>query len=236
MDFLNLQTVDDIKAALATQRTVTRQVLLELDGIGERELTRISSEAEDLRIANAIRAKEVRLLERYSSRPSLREFSLPHIRGIAKDGGTFGVAAIVGEVILGNVRAIEGRFSRVHRLILMLLLREIDNPSAVETDLVDFLLRFMRIELNESAQDIVGEDRHQLLRGLMRPLVEVMILVMQEYALLESPDNKGFRLTAMGRRVMLHLFDAQKFIESVAEAHHRLQQDGHSAPKADVAN
>ena len=236
MDFLNLRTVNDLNTALHRQRTTTRQVLLELDSIGERLLPQSTTEEEELKIANEIRNREVRLLERYSARPSLREFQLPYMKGVANEGGTFGVAAIVGEVLLGNIRAIETRFARVHRSMLMLLMREIDNPKSEHHDLIDFILKFMRIDLREGAVGISEGERQRVLRGLLRPLVEVMILVMQEYGILESLDNKGFRLTAMGRRVMLHLFDAQKFIDEVARTHQRLQQEGNAVPKEVVAN
>jgi len=226
MDLLNINTVSELNSALSSQRTATRQALLELDAVHGQLFSIESEEKDEMRVARILLDKEVRLLERYSSRPSLREFQLPYMQGFAKEGGTFGTVAIVGEVILQNICAIESRFARVHRFILMLILREIDDPSAEVVDLIDVVLRFMRIELKQELDTLPEPERQRLLRGLMRPLVEATILVLQQYRIVESPDNQGWRLTAMGRRVMLHLFDAQKFIEHIAETHLRLQQAG----------
>jgi hypothetical protein len=157
------------------------------------------------------------------------------MQGFAKDGGTFGVSAIVGECILANVRGIDPRFVKAHRHLLMLILREIDNPTNGASDLVAVALKFMRIHLDEDKAPQTEEERARVLYGLMRPLVEIFLLVLEEYSVLESHENQGWTLTAIGRRVMLHLFDAEKFIEHVAEVHKNLQQSGEAGVRGVVA-
>ena len=63
---------------------------------------------------------------------------------------------------------------------------------------------------------------------LIRPLAEAMITVAQHYQLVEAQGDEGYVITSFGRRVMLHLFSAQQFIEAVSEAHVRLQQTARS--------
>ena len=43
--------------------------------------------------------------------------------------------------------------------------------------------------------------------------------------MVESPDAHGYRLTPMGKRVFLHLFDVQKFIDTISTAHVRLREE-----------
>lgn len=229
MDFLSLRSAQELNTAVSRQRVITRRVLLELDRLAESLVPQEMNEEDETEIAGKLRLGEVRLLKKYSALPTLRELQIqPHLRGVSGEEGTFGVAAIVGEVLLSSIRAIEPRFSRVHRLLLMLLMREIDNPEQEEADIIGIALRFMRIELKAELNGISEDERQRLLRALLRPLVETMILVMQEYGLVEWVEERGYRLTPVGKRVMMHLYDVQVFIDTVARAHIGLQ--GEVAP------
>lgn len=226
-DFLHVRTVNELNQALSRQRALTRQALVELDAISERMLPRSLAEASELEMEEAwlaFKREEIRLLERYAGMPTLTEFEqMPGLTGLAKEGGTFGVAALVGEVVLSIILSLEPQFARIHRLVLMLLLRELDSPTPADEDLVDTVLRFVTIELKDS--DTLGEATHHALRrGIVRPMVEAMLMATEEYAMVESPDHHGFILTSLGKRTMLHMFDSQRFVEAITAAHRRLQK------------
>jgi hypothetical protein len=227
-DFLHVHTINELNQALSRQRAITRQTLVELDDLSERLLPRSLVESSDPEMEAAwtgLKMAEVALLARYASLPTLTEFDLtPGLSGLAKEGGTFGVAALMGEVVLSVVAATEPRFARVHRLVMMVLLKELDSPTPSDRDLVDTVLRFMRIELKESVKSLTEAERQALLRGLIRPLVDAMLMTTEQYGLAERPDQQGYILTTLGRRTLLHMFDSQRFIETITEAHARLRQ------------
>jgi hypothetical protein len=226
-DFLHIHSVNELNQALSRQRALTRQALIELDAISERLLPRSLNHASELEMEAAwlgFKREEVRLLAYYAGLPTLTEFErTPGLSGLAKPGGTFGLAALVGEVVLSIILSIEPRFARVHRLVMMLLLKELDSPTPATEDLVDTVLRFMRIELKDAT--LSESDRQALLRGLVRPLIDAMLMATEEYKMVESPDHQGYILTHLGQRTMLHMFDSQRFIETISEAHARLQNN-----------
>lgn len=83
----------------------------------------------------------------------------------------------------------------------------------------------MRFELSQSLGAVTEEERTRLLRAMLLPLAETMLLVCGQYGLIENPDNQGWVITNLGQRVVAHLFDAYRFIDSVVAAHTRLQTE-----------
>jgi hypothetical protein len=230
-DLLTIRSIPELQDALSQQRAFTRKVLEELDTLGA-QLPDEASPEEEIKVAAELKAQEYRLLARYSELPTLTEFQqLPALRGMSNAGGTFGVAAVVGEVLLSTVRGITPGFVRLHRVIMLLLLKEMDDPALADSDLVDPVVRFMRLQMHESLSKLGEEERSKLVHETVRPLVQAMLLVLHEYGVVEIPDANGYRLTPVGKRVFMHLFDVQKFIDAVSAAHIRLQ-GAPSAPEA----
>ena len=230
-DLLTIRSIPELQDALSQQRTFTRKVLEELDTLGA-QLPDEASPEEEIKVAAELKAREYHLLARYSELPTLTEFQqLPALRGMSYAGGTFGVAAVVGEVLLSTVRGIAPGFVRLHRIIMLLLLKEMDDPTSADSDLVDPVVRFMRLQMHESLSKLGEEERSKLVHETVRPLVQAMLLVLYEYGVVEIPDANGYRLTPVGKRVFLHLFDVQRFIDAVSAAHIRLQGASSVSPE-----
>ncbi len=224
-DLLTIQSVQELNHALSHQRASTRRALSELDSIGESLIPKEVPETDEVELAAKLRDREIQLLAQYAKLPTLGELQTsPELRDLLMSG-TFSVAAIVGEVLLASVRGIEPNFARMHRHIMLLLLKELDDPTASEVNLVEPVLRFMRLELSDTLKGLQDEERRKLVQGMMRPLVHAMLTVMTEYRLVESPDAHGYILTELGKRTFLHLVSVQQFIDAVTAAHRALQQE-----------
>lgn len=220
-----INTINELQYILGLQRSVTRQATLALDEIIKGVATDENKDDEEY-ISRITMQRETELLEKYARLPTLTELDRnPMLRNIAQSGATFGVAAIVGEVILAHLRVMVNVFPHAHRMLLMVMLAEFDKPVSEDIDLVDTFVRSMKVELSESVGVITEEERRRLLRAMLRKVAEAMVLVCNQYRLIENIRDEGWILTSLGQRVMAHLFDAQRFIDSVADAHRRLQSD-----------
>jgi hypothetical protein len=220
---LHIRTVEDLHKSILLQRSVTRKVTQELDDIIKKVVTEENKD-DDEYLARMFMEHEVQLLTLYATRPTLIEYERsPSLSGVMEAGATFGVTAIVGDVLLANVRILADVFPKAHRSLLLILLDEISKPSSEDVDLVETMMRSMRIELATNPDP----DEHQrLVRAMLTPLAKALLTVMLKYNLLAQPngEDEGYIVTALGQRVLLHLFAAQKFVEAVTEAHHRLQR------------
>jgi hypothetical protein len=222
---LEIRTVEDMHRVIQLQRTTTRSVTQEIDEIAM-SVTTQDNQNDDEYLAEAMMARERELLEKYSNLATLIEHErYPGLRGGMQAGATFGVTTIIGEVLLANIRVLCPAFARAHRSLIFIMLNEISKPSSDDNDLVDTFMRSMAIELKKDDWEITAQERQRLLRAMMTPLAEAMVRVSIKYGLIESIDDEGYTITSLGTRVMLHLYSAQKFIEAIAEAHTRLQQN-----------
>lgn len=218
-----IRTIDELNHLLSQQRSMSRQMTLELDDIVRGVWTPANQDDEEY-LAQTTMRRERELLRKYAVLPTLTEHERsPALRGAMQPGATFAVAAIVGEVILAHVRTNSDVFPRAHRMLLMVMLHEFDKPVSEDGDLVDTFVRSMRVDLTEEMQSLSPEERRRLLHAMLQPLAEAMIVVGEQFGLIEDVSEQGWVLTDMGQRVMLHLFDAQRFLESVADAHRRFQ-------------
>ena len=117
-------------------------------------------------------------------------------------------------------------FVDAHRLLLMVMLAEFDKPASDDIDLVQTFSRAIKVTLDEKKTgDLPPAERQRLLRGMLSKVAEAMVLVCSQYRMIENINDEGWVLTDLGQRVMVHMFDAQRFIESVADAHKRFQKD-----------
>lgn len=219
-----IRTVNELHHILNLQRSVTRQATLALDEIVKGVSTPSNQEDEEY-LGRITMERECLLLEKYARLPTLTEHERnPSLKTMTHTGATFGVAAIVGEVILSHIRTIANKFPNAHRMLLMVMLAEFDKPVSEDIDLVDTFVRSMKVELTETLAVITEEERKRLLRAMLHPVAEAMVLVCKQYKLL-AHEEEGWVITPIGQRVMMHLFDAQRFIDSVADAHKRLQSE-----------
>jgi hypothetical protein len=217
---VNLRTVEDLKKVLFMQRLVTGQA--------KKELLAVASDAElaadpiSEKKATAFMTEERKILEKYANNPTLTEFNLiPNLRGGTKWGATFGVTLLVGELILEQVKAMQGVFEPVMRRMFLILLMEMDKPQ--HGYLVEPLEKAMKIRVTKpDGGPVPFEEQEAYRKRLVHRLVESFIIVGIEYGLFES-NTDGFSMTPLGKRVLLHLLDAEKFVSLLLEAHQKFQ-------------
>lgn len=221
-----IRTIKELHHLLQVQRSVTRQASMALDEIFQ-GLQSPATDNDDEYLARLTMERECQLLEKYARLPTLTELEKhPQLMTAMHPGATFGVAAVVGEVILTHIRTMANVFVNAHRLLLMVMLAEFDKPTSDDIDLVQTFMRSIHVELDaKQTGELTEGERQRLLRGMLSKLAEAMVLVCNHYRLIENVNAEGWVLTPLGERTMFHLFDAQRFIDAVADAHRRFQRE-----------
>jgi hypothetical protein len=221
---LEMRTVEDLHRAIQLQRTVSRNVTQEIDELIKGVSTE-ENQHDDEYHARIMMQREQELLIKYAHKPTLIEHErFPALRLGEPAGATFGVATVMGEVMLANVRALTPVFPRAHRTLFFVMLNEISKPNSDDGDLIDTFMRAMTIELKDQDWSVTEQERKRLLRAMITPLAEAMVMVALQYGMIDQVRDGGYVITSVGARVLLHLFSAQKFIEAISEAHTRLQK------------
>jgi hypothetical protein len=219
---VNVRTVEDLKKVLSVQRMITCQA--------KRELLAVASDAELLqdptnldKKAAAFMAEERLLLEKYANNPTLTEFNLiPNLAGGTHFGATFGVTLLVGELILEQVKSMAPKFESVLRRLFLVLLMELDSPK--HSYLVEPLEKALTFKITKpDGSPVPPEERQSYVKRMVHNLAESFILVSVEYGLVEAKATDGFSITPLGKRVLLHLLDADKFVDLLVDAHKKFQ-------------
>ena len=218
---VNLRTVEDLKKVLFVQRMITRQAKEELLAVAS-DVELIQAEDSDKK-AVAFMAEERKLLEKYANGPTLTEFNLiPNLAGGTHFGATFGTTLLVGELILEQVKVLQGEFEPLLRRLYMILLMELDRPQ--HRYLVEPLEKALKFKVNRpDGAPVPLEEQEAHAKRLVYRLVETFLVISTEYGIVETQTSKGFIITPLGRRVLLHLLDAEKFITLLVTAHTRFQ-------------
>lgn len=233
----NIRTVEDLKKILLRQKLCTRQAAEELAKIASNEnLQAVEGEPEEKqkeKVFTIMKAEQI-LLEKYALYPTMTEFNaMPNTPDLAiKWGATFGVALFVGELILEQVRQLQGAFEAALRTLYLILLSELNNPTS--RYMIEPMERAINMELKDKAGNLLPPDRQiAFKRKLLRQLVESFCLVSVSYGIMDAHQDGEYSLTPLGYRVMLHLIDAQKYIALISAAHKRFQGEKPSDPSLD---
>jgi len=223
---VNLRTVEDLKKVLFVQRMITRQAKEELLAVAS-DADLLQSPNDAARLHNpkelvAFMASERVVLEKYANNPTLTEFNLiPNLAGGTRWGATFGVTLLVGELVLEQVKAMEGKFEPLLRRLFMILLMELDNPK--HSYLVEPLEKAMTFKITRpDGKPVPVEEQLAYKKRMVHKMTESFLVVSSEYGIVVSTPE-GFTLTELGKRILLHLLDAEKFISLLVEAHARFQ-------------
>jgi len=235
---VNLRTIEDLKKVLFVQRMVTRQAKEELLVVASdaalfdspKELARLQ-DPKDLaempgneftKKAATFMTDERHILEKYANNPTLTEFNLiPHLAGGTHWGATFGVTLLVGELVLEQVKAMEGKFEPLLRRLYLILLLELDHPKYEY--LVEPLEKATNFKVTKpDGSPVPLEEQAAYKRRMIHRLIESYLVVSTEYGITETTPE-GFVLTVLGKRILLHLLDAEKFVGLLMEAHARFQ-------------
>ncbi len=179
-----IKTEDDLRKILYIQRSCTRAAKNEILA-----LAIDNWEPEKYIVAGG------KLLDKYAKYPTLTEFSRnPQLSNVYKWGATFGVAALVGTLIIEEVKALQPQFASALRGMLLVTLMALDQPECKS------------IPMEAEAKDAA----------------ELLVAMSVAYGLMIRVKDK-VALTPTGRRVLMHLADTARFIDEMTKAHKKFQ-------------
>src|SRR5271166_5029079 len=194
---LPIHSVEELKKILFIQKTVTDRAKAEMlsiatDGVG------------NPKAAPQFIAEERKLLEKYAAYPTLSEMSAEPeaLMNGTKWGATFGVAALVGGLILEELKRMQPHLEPVLRNMLMLLLDELNYPR--HRYLIEPLERNMTITSKANPTKAAA-----IKRQVCTDLADAMVAVGTQFGIVKGGSNNGVVLTPLGRRVFLHMVDAE---------------------------
>lgn len=224
-EMINIHSFEDLKKVLVRQKLCTRQAAEELGKIASNEvLQAVEGESEERLKEKAftiIRAESL-LLEKYAEYPTMTELNaMPNTPDLAiKWGATFGVALFVGELVLEQVKMIQGSFEMALRALYLILLKELDEPRY--EFMIEPLEKAVKLEMKNKDGSLLPLERQiAFKRNLLTQLAEAFCLVSVSYGIMDAHPDGAYSLTPIGKRVMLHLVDAQRYVILVSEAHKR---------------
>jgi hypothetical protein len=217
---VQLRNLDDLKKILHIQKTITARAGQELVAVAsDRDLSggELTEEQTD-----AFIAAECQILEKYAKYPTLTEFQLmPNSYDGYKWGATFGVTLLVGELIFQQLKTSHPRFGPAIRNLFVLFLAELDNPQ--HQYLIEPLEKHLRVKVtNELDEEVPLEKQKAFVHGILNDFMETMVVVCDSYRIIEVKPG-GVVITPLGKRILLHLMDAAKFIEEMTKAHTKFQ-------------
>jgi len=162
------------------------------------------------------------LLEKYAKYPTMSEFSFhPSLVGATKWGATFGVAVMMKAFVVDPVKAFMQPLAPFVRAALVLILKELNDP--VHEYLIEPLEEALKLRFtDEDGTEVEGDKAKAVSRKLTYQLAEGLLLVGAQYGLVAGAPQ-GFAITDLGRRVLLHMIDADLFLVELAAAHKKFQ-------------
>jgi hypothetical protein len=209
-----IRNIDELKKILFIQKSVTQTAV--------NEMTELLSDEGEMRSAKIVNDAERMLIDKYASYPTLSEFAVsPNLANASKWGATFGVAVLVGSLILEEIKEMQPHFEPVLRHMFVLLLKEMAQPQ--HAYLIEPLEKALIVKMKaEDGGEITEEERKAFVRRIVTQLTEAIVIVGIEYGIIQTKTD-GFTITPLGRRVLLHMLDAQRFVDEMTEAHKRFQ-------------
>jgi hypothetical protein len=197
-----VRSKDELRKLLFIQASIAQQA--------SREMLAIASNPRLSGTPELYVAAQKRLLEKYAGYPTLTEFAQdPQLTNVYKWGATFGVASLAGLLVVEEVRHLQPHFAAVARQLYFLLLKELDQPQ--HKYLVEALGKALKLPAKSARST----------NGLLARLVEAYAVVSIQFGLMSAAP--GLSLTPTGKRVLLHLADAQRFVEETAQAHAKVR-------------
>ncbi len=205
-----IRNAEDLKKILFIQKTVTEQA--------KNEMLAVATDGiQDPKTAKAFIAEERKLLEKYANYPTLTEFAeSPDLTNGAKWGATFGVTILVGGLIIKEVETRLPHMKPVLRHMVMLLLKELHKPEH------RYLIEPLENNLKMNSKSMAQGQQSAVKRQIVMELADVIIGVGARYGLMTKKDGTVM-ITPVGRRVLFHMVDAQRFIDEMSKAHAHFQ-------------
>ena len=226
LQVVKIDTLEDLKKALFLQKQMTRRAHDELQTVaGDNILD--GDPNPDPETVKKFMKDEADLLKTYAFRLTLTEWAMGGIEAgnTAQWGATFGVALLVGELILSQVNSMHpGYGSAVKGLFVNLLTLE-NRLRLNGEDISEINSLIMNFNVTKADGTPIESDATKAtIRKGLQEVLHTIIATGIEYGLFEETET-GHQITKTGHRVMLHMHDIQKFVDTLAAAHARFQNE-----------
>ncbi len=219
-----IENIQDLYRILTLKRIISRRAGEELLEIaGDRVLKNNAHPTDEE--ALAFMEEEKQLLYKYASYPTLTEWeTMPSMRAGTKWGSTFGVTVLVGELVLQHVGQLHPGFPRpVLQKMLFAILGELDTPTA--NYLIEPFEKMINFKIERAdKREMSDEEKSQYIRRILTEILQSFVLVLDRYGLVEAQQGAA-AITPFGKRILLHLRDARNFVDILAAAHTRFQDE-----------
>lgn len=219
-----LDNLEDLKHVLFAQKTIGQEVRREMISLAtsmELATGKVSGPEEMRRIITG----QTKLLDKYAKYPTLSEFSFhPSLSGGTKWGATFGVAIMVKALIVDQIKATMPMFAPFMRNVYLIILKELNNPThEFLIEPLEEVVKF-RVTAGEGGEEINDDKSKMLTRRLLYQATERLLMISVQYGVVEAAPI-GFAISDLGRRVLLHMIDADIFLNELTAAHKRFQSE-----------
>ena len=240
-NLLNLNVFEDLQKTLIRQKESTEKAKRELNRLTDSVMILYAPDGSfSEATTNEITRKVTNLLSSYATLPTLSEFAAkPALLNTASWGGSFGVATIVGTVMLKTLAEFSDFPAPVVKSIFIRVLKELHDVAKGGGNEISIMERIME-SLCFSIKDwngngIIGDKRDMVIKGKVSLLLELLAKLMNDYKLIDTEkDSKGEEaassITPLGVRVYLHLRDVESYIMEISVAYKDLSDKKKSEP------
>ena len=242
---LKLNAFEDLQKILIKQRECSDRARRELNRVTDSTPIIYAADGSFSEVTTSeISRKICNLLTAYATLPTLAEFSeKPALVNSSAWGGSFGVATVVGTVILKSLAEFSEFPPGVVKPVFIKVLGELNEVAKGAESGTSIMERVME-NLNFSIKDrdgneILGEKRDRIIKGKVALLLELMAKLMDDYKLIETEMENGevaSAITQLGIRVFLHLKDIEGYISEIEAAYKSLSNKKKAEPLATSIN
>ncbi len=215
---VKLTTLEDLKKLLSLQKTITSQAKNELlAAINNLHVDQVKT----IDQVKAFMEEEKKILVKYAKYPTLTEYQLvPSNYSGSKWGATFGVTLLVGELIFTQLKEAHPHFGHVTKSLFIILMNELEHPQ--HEYLIEALEKSLKVKVTTEGSELTAKKSKEYVRGIINDFVDTTVALCEAYDIIKVKKG-GVVITPLGKRILLHLMDANKFVEEMTEAHTKFQ-------------
>lgn len=239
-NLLKPKAFEDLQKILIRQRECSDKAKRELNRVTDSTIVLYAPDGSfSETTTNEITRKVNNLLAGYATLPTLSEFvEKPALANQAAWGGSFGVATIIGTVLLKSLAEFSEFPPNVVKPVFIKVLGELHSAAHGTENEASIMERVME-NLNFSIRDrngneILGEKRERIIKGKVILLLEIMAKLMEDYKMIEttkvSDDGISSGITPLGSRVFFHLKDTEAYIEEIEVVYRELSEKKKADP------
>ena len=217
---VRLDSLEDLKRVLLAEKMIAQAAYHEIKAaMPDGKLPKGGGAAFGKEELDRMVAAQRKILEKYANYPSLSEYAYhPALFGASKWGATFGVAILVRVLILEPVKSLLPHASPVAKHSYLAILKELSEP--MHSCLIDSLAELLDVKIDCEATP-VPQATKKFARKVMYRIAEAFLAASSRYGIVDV-GLEGSKITFLGRRIYLHLTDAEQFVSELIDAHEKI--------------